>query len=100
LNNRSIKVADKEVSPVQTTFIQDRFVLDGVVVLHEVIHEIHKSKDSAVLFKVDFEQAYDKISWDILERVMIEKGFPSLFVKWVKSTIQNGKVGVMVNEHT
>jgi hypothetical protein len=60
------------------------------------------TKVKVVLFflKLTIEQAYDKISWDILERVMIEKGFPSLFVKWVKSTIQNGKVGVMVNEHT
>jgi hypothetical protein len=50
LNNRDIAVADKVVSPVQTVFIEDRFIIDGIVVLHEMMHELYKSKHDAVLF--------------------------------------------------
>jgi hypothetical protein len=35
-------------------------VLEGVVVLHETIHEIHQKKMDGVLFKIDFEKAHDK----------------------------------------
>jgi hypothetical protein len=53
-NNRAIEVADKIISPVQTAFIKECFILDGVVVLHEVMHHLHKKKSNAILFKVDF----------------------------------------------
>jgi hypothetical protein len=31
-----------------------------VVVLHETVHDIHTKKLDGVIFKVDFEKAYDK----------------------------------------
>ena len=55
LNVLSTKVANKVVSRVQTTFIEDRFILDGVVLIHEVMHELHKGKSDVIIFKVDFE---------------------------------------------
>jgi hypothetical protein len=29
-----------------------------------------------VLFKIDFEKAYDKVSWNFVRDVMEKKGFP------------------------
>jgi hypothetical protein len=55
-------------------------LLDSVVILHETIHYMHKSKKSGVLFKVDFEKAYDKINWEFLFSVMKMKGFPGKFI--------------------
>jgi hypothetical protein len=37
-------VADHVVQPSQTAFMQGRNILDGVVVLHEVVHEMHTKK--------------------------------------------------------
>jgi hypothetical protein len=97
LNYRAARVADKVVSEFQTTFIKVRFILDGVVLLHETLHEIHRSKKAAVLFKVDFEKAYDKLDKDFLFEVLLMKGFPKLFVDWVNSVVNDG-VAVMVND--
>jgi hypothetical protein len=55
------RVADYEVKPSQTAFMQGRNILDGVVVLHEVVHELHSKKLSGVILKLDFEKAYDKV---------------------------------------
>lgn len=98
LNNRAIGVVDKIIAPVQTSFIRGRYILDGVIVLHEVLHEVHRKKESVVFFKVDFEKAYDKINWDFLYFVMEKKGFPSKYIGWVKQTVERGKVAVMVND--
>jgi hypothetical protein len=38
-----------------------RHILEGVVVLHETIHELYRKKLDGVLFKIDFEKAYDKV---------------------------------------
>ena len=44
----------------QTTFIKDRYVMEGVVLLHETIHEFQSKKNHAVLLKIYFENTYDK----------------------------------------
>lgn len=37
--------------------------MEGVVILHETIHEMHRKKRSGVILKLDFEKAYDKVDW-------------------------------------
>ena len=59
--NRLVKVAHKVISPTQTTFLPGRNIMEGVVVLHETIHEMHRKKQDGVIFKIDSEKAYDKI---------------------------------------
>jgi hypothetical protein len=38
-----------------------RHILEGVVVFHESIHELHRKNLDGVLFKIDFEKTYDKV---------------------------------------
>jgi hypothetical protein len=59
LTDRISTLPDKVVSPNQTAFIQGRNILEGVVILHEVIHELKMSRKSGVLFKIDFEKVYE-----------------------------------------
>jgi hypothetical protein len=40
--------------------------MEGVVVLHEAIHEMHRKNMSGVVLKIDFEKAYNKVNWDFL----------------------------------
>jgi hypothetical protein len=32
---------DHVIRPTQTTFMQGRYILDGVVTLHETVHKLH-----------------------------------------------------------
>ena len=54
-------VVEHVVHPSQTTFMQGRHILDGVVILHETVHELHPKKLNGVVLKIDFEKAYDKV---------------------------------------
>jgi hypothetical protein len=60
--NRVTEVAKKVISPTQTTFLPRRNTMEDVIVLHKTIHEIHRKKQDAVILKIDFEKAYDKIN--------------------------------------
>jgi hypothetical protein len=62
LANRSGLVIYNVITDTQTTFIKDRYSMKGIVILHETIHEMHHKKLSGVLFKIDFEKAYDKVN--------------------------------------
>jgi hypothetical protein len=61
--NRITKVAHKVVRPSQTAFMPGRHISEGVVVLHETIHEIQRKQTDGVLLKIDSEKAYDKVRW-------------------------------------
>jgi hypothetical protein len=49
--------------------------MEGVSILHEILHEVKKKKLSVVLFKVDFKKAYDNVDWFFLYNVLIKRGF-------------------------
>jgi hypothetical protein len=58
--------ANHIISPSQMAFMQGRNILEGVVVLHETVHELHCKNQSGVIFKIDFEKVYDKVRWSFL----------------------------------
>ena len=84
LTERLTPVAKEVIGENQTGFIKDRNILEGIVILHEVIHELNKRKEHGMILKIDFKKAYDRVGWDFLEEVLIGKGFPSTWVNWAK----------------
>ena len=73
--NRLNKVAQTVVSPTQTAFMPGRNIMEGVIILHETIHELHTKKRDGVIFKTDFEKTYDKVKWSFLHQTLRMKGF-------------------------
>jgi hypothetical protein len=71
--------------------------MEGIVILHETIHEIHHKKMSGLLFKIDFEKAYDKVNWAFLYQMMQLKGSGDIFCDWVMKVVRGGRVSIRVN---
>lgn len=61
--------------------MQGRNIVDGVVILHETVHEMHWKNMSAVVLKLDFEKAYDKVKWSFLQQTLKMEGFSD---KWIE----------------
>jgi hypothetical protein len=57
----------------QSTFIIGRNIIDGVMTLHEILHDVKHNKSDGVILKLDFEEAYDKISWDFLFEMLRQR---------------------------
>lgn len=64
LANHISKALDEVVSENQSAFVGGRQILDGIVVLNELIDEAKKKKIKRIIFKVDFAKAYDTVDWD------------------------------------
>jgi hypothetical protein len=60
--NRMTRIATKLINPSQMAFMPGRNIMEGVVMLHETIHKIHRKKMSGVILKLGFEKAYDKVN--------------------------------------
>ncbi|GJT84736.1 RNA-directed DNA polymerase, eukaryota [Tanacetum coccineum] len=70
LANRLNMVISDLISDVQSAFVPNRQILDGPFILNELISwcKFHKSK--AMIFKVDFEKAFDSVRWDYLDGIL------------------------------
>jgi hypothetical protein len=63
------------ISKNQSAFIKGRHLVDGVVVANEVVDLAKRSKRECPVFKVDFEKAYDSVSWSFLDYMMRRMDF-------------------------
>jgi len=97
LANQLQRVVGKVVSETQTTFVKDRQILHGLLIANEAVDEARKMKKELLLFKVDFEKAYDSVDWNYLDAVMTRMEFPTLLRKWIKACAVTTYAHVLVN---
>jgi hypothetical protein len=98
LNNRLALCITKVISESQYGFIQGRYIMDGVVSLNEILHEVKKKKHSGVVLKIDFEKAYDKVNWHFLYCMPEKKGFGSTWCDRVMRIVRGGNVAIKTND--
>jgi hypothetical protein len=98
LANRLSSIACNVTKPSQSAFLPGRYILEGVVVLHETIHELRRKKGRGIILKLDFEKAYDKVNWAFLQQVLRMKGFSDKWCQWIDNIVKGGSVCVKVNE--
>ena len=99
LNNRILKMTDKLIRPSQTAFILGRYIMQGVVILHETIHELHRKKKDGVILKLNFEKAYDNLKWPFIQQVLRMKGFSPVWCEWISKVMSRGSIAVKVNDN-
>jgi len=98
LANRLRQVIVSVVSEVQYAFVKNRQILDGILIANKVVDEARKLNKELLMFKVDFEKAYDSVEWGYLDEVMVSKSFPTLWRKWIKKCVSNATTSVLVND--
>jgi hypothetical protein len=96
--NRLELIACRITKPSQSAFLPGRYILEGVVVLHETLHELKRKKHNGLILKLDFEKAYDKVNWKFLQQVLRMREFPSLWCQWVENVVSKGSVCVHIND--
>ncbi|CAJ2652820.1 unnamed protein product [Trifolium pratense] len=97
LANRLRHVIGSVISESQTAFVKNRQILDGILIANEVVDEARKAKKDLMLFKVDFEKAYDSVDWGYLDDVMGRMSFPTLWRKWIRECVCTATASVLVN---
>nr|GEY68577.1 RNA-directed DNA polymerase, eukaryota, reverse transcriptase zinc-binding domain protein [Tanacetum cinerariifolium] len=61
LANRLVTVLDDIVDEIQSAFVTDRQILDDPFLLNEIVHWCKNKKKQYMIFRVDFEKAYDSV---------------------------------------
>ncbi|GJY14724.1 putative RNA-directed DNA polymerase, eukaryota, reverse transcriptase zinc-binding domain protein [Tanacetum coccineum] len=97
LANRLSKVLASVVGDVQMAFIKGRQIIDGPLIIDEIITWAKKCKKRMMFLKVDFEKAFDSLSWSFLLCIMEQVGFSSKWRKWIHSFLNSTFDSVLIN---
>ncbi|XP_057810311.1 uncharacterized protein LOC131024792 [Salvia miltiorrhiza] len=97
LARRLKEVMGSIISDNQSAFICGRFILDGVVILNELINEAKKKRLGRIFFKIDFAKAYDSIEWDFIDAMMELLNFDPQWRKWINGCLSSASANVLVN---
>jgi hypothetical protein len=96
LTARLSNVMDSLVNSTQSAFIKGRNLVDGVVV-NEVLDVAKKTGRECMVFKVDFEKAYDSVDWGFLEYMLRRFGFCEKWIDWMRECVFAGSMSILVN---
>ena len=69
------EVMGETIGLAQGVFVKGRQILDLVLIANESVEEYKEKKKDGIVFKIDFEKAYDHVEWDIIDHVLDKKGF-------------------------
>nr|ABN08473.1 reverse transcriptase - beet retrotransposon, putative [Medicago truncatula] len=97
LANRLRGVIGSVISDSQSAFVKNRKILDGILIANEVVDEARKKNKDLMLFKADFEKAYDSIDLGYLDSVLAQMSFPVLWRKWIRECVSTATTSVLVN---
>ncbi|GKC94258.1 putative RNA-directed DNA polymerase, eukaryota, reverse transcriptase zinc-binding domain protein [Tanacetum coccineum] len=97
LANRLQQVVHSVVSEVQTAFIKDRQIIDGPLMVNEIISWANKKRERLFILKVDFEKAFDSLDWKFLDHTMEQMGFSIKWRKWIHGCLNSAFASVLVN---
>ena len=76
--NRLKKVLPSIISETQSAFVHERLIIDNVLAAFETMHRISQKKGGRVgemALKFDMSEAYDRMEWRCLEKIMENLGF-------------------------
>nr|GEV56720.1 RNA-directed DNA polymerase, eukaryota [Tanacetum cinerariifolium] len=85
-----------------TVFVKHRQILDGPLMVNEVIKWCNRKRDKLMIFKIDFEKAFDSVSWDFLFQdflfqVMHFMGFSDKWISWINGCLSHATASILVN---
>ncbi|RVX20266.1 Transposon TX1 uncharacterized 149 kDa protein [Vitis vinifera] len=99
LSGRLRGVLHETIHSTQGAFVQGRQILDAVLIANEIVDEKRLSREEGVVFKIDFDKAYDHMNWDFLNHVLEKKGFSPKWRNWMRGCLSWVSYAILVNEN-
>ncbi|GJY49892.1 RNA-directed DNA polymerase, eukaryota, reverse transcriptase zinc-binding domain protein [Tanacetum coccineum] len=65
--------------------------------LSELMSWYKKKKKNLMLFKIDFEKAFEIVSWKFLDHMLLSLGFENNWCRWIHVCLHSARAFVLIN---
>ncbi|KAI0494853.1 hypothetical protein KFK09_024999 [Dendrobium nobile] len=80
----------------QSGFIKHRISTDNIILAQDILTYAVKGKRNVFCAKFDIRKAFDTISRDFILARLHQKGFPTIFINWIKNCIYDVNFSIMI----
>ncbi|KAI3710195.1 hypothetical protein L2E82_39969 [Cichorium intybus] len=91
------RVVGGVISDVQSAYVEGRNILDGPLVINGLYSWANRTKKKLLLFKVDFDKAFDSVNWGYLDSTMEQMGFGTKWRSWISGCLRSSRTSVIIN---
>ena len=84
LANRLKTVLPKIISKAQTGFLENRFIGESTRLIYDIMAYVEEHDQPGLLMLIDFEKAFDSVSWRFLYKTFDFFNFGSYIQTWIK----------------
>lgn len=95
--NRLKKILPKIIHEDQKGFIKGRYIGENIRLLYDTLVYTEKENIPGLLLMIDFEKAFDSVSWSFIEKSLDAFNFGPSIKRWVRTFYNNIKTCVTVN---
>ena len=85
------------VSKFQHAFVEEKQILDAVLIANEAIDSRIEDNLKGILCKLNIEKAYDHVNWSFILVVMEKMGFGSKWIGWIRWCISTTCFSILIN---
>eukprot|EP00253_Pinus_taeda_P011233 PITA_11233 len=85
------------ILPEQTGYVEGRQIMDGIILSNEVIHSLKILKKPGMIMKLDPSKAFDKLSWEYIQQMLLAFGFSATWTRWIMNLISSPCFSVLLN---
>ena len=97
LSNRLKHKLEGLVSSSPSAFISDGFIHENFISATEIMSYCNKKKAKGFLCKVDFEKAFNCVSWIFLQKLLEQRGFSPRWCSWISSILATNSA-ILLND--
>ena len=99
ITNRLRKVLNRIISPEQKGFLEGRTISDCTRVMYDIIDACQTDNIDGLILLVDFQKAFDSLSWNFINETLNKSNFGANFIKWIHIFQKNSNSRVLLNGH-
>ena len=85
------------IGPHQTAYIKKRFMGENIRLVNDIIDYASKFNKSGILLFLDYEKAFDNLSWEFMYNALEKYGFGPDFISWIHVLYNKPEACIKIN---
>jgi len=96
ITNRIKQFLPKLINDDQTGFLAGRYLGENTRQIYDIMHYIEENNIAGLLLLVDFEKAFDSLSWNFIHKVLTFFNFGESIRKWISIFYKNAQLCINI----
>ena len=95
--NRLKTVLPSIINECQKGFLKGRYIGENIRLIYDLLFYTNTNEIPGLILSIDYQKAFDSISWSFIENALTFFNFGNDIVKWFKTLYSDAKSNVHIN---